>query len=74
VLHDLNSLPNMIAKEEQLLCFYLSSLLLLGEDPIVLRIIKKFLSRFSQCSPTFRANVHRAKAYALINSLPHLES
>lgn len=52
----------MMTVEEQLLCYYIFSLILLKQCVIVLRLIKKFLIKFTQCSSVFQGNVLRAKA------------
>ena len=53
---------DLLSTSEQLICFYVYSLAMLGQYVIGLRIIKKFLVKFTECSPVFLGNVMRAKA------------
>jgi hypothetical protein len=60
---------DLMTVEEQLLCFYIFSLTLLKQCVIVLRLIKKFLIKFTTCSGVFQGNVMRAKAICCMTLL-----
>ena len=55
--------------EEQVICYYIYSLILLNQCVLVLRVIKKFLQKFTGCSGVFLGNIMRAKAICTLTLL-----